>query len=407
MHLSRRALAIPSSMTLGLDAQVAALKAQGIDVISLAAGQPDFAGPPEATEAALRFLAECGGKVRYTPSSGIPELREAAAAQLRAVTGAPFEASQVVVTCGAKEAIHLAIAALCDVGDEVVVPTPAWLSYEPMVLLASARARFATTGASSGYKLTPDALAAALNERTRAVILNTPSNPTGAVYTRAELEALAEVLAPTEVAVISDEIYWPFTYGDEHAGAFVSPASLPGLAGRTAVISGVSKTYSMTGWRVGWVAAPTDLTRVIASIKSHTTSNASATAQHASLGALRAGDAHPRMMRDAFARRRALALQALGAMPGVSVEPPAGAFYIFPRVDAFYGAPDARIHDSVSFCRALLDDARVAAVPGAAFQEDRCVRLSYAMSDDQLTEALRRMADFLAALQPVARGASA
>lgn len=402
MKLSRRAQEIPASVTLGLDARCAELKAAGKDVISLGAGQPDFPGPPEAIEAARAFLDGCDGRVRYTPSSGIPELRAAAAAQVESVTGVHYEPSQVVVTCGAKEAIALSIFALTGAGDEILVPTPAWLSYEPMAMLADVKTRFLRTEAADGFKLRPEALRAAITPETRVLVLNTPGNPSGVVYSRDELTALAAVLDGTDVAVISDEIYWPFVY----EGEFCSPAGVPGMAERCAVVNGVSKTYSMTGWRVGYVAAPAALARCIASVKSHTTSNASATAQHAALGALRAGDACTRAMVAAFARRRTMALDLLGAMPDVEVAPPGGAFYLFPRVDAHYSAASG-ITDSVSFCEALLDETSVACVPGAAFQEDRCIRLSYAIEDDRLREALDRIAGFLQGLRSGAREATA
>ncbi len=397
MHLSRRAQQIPASVTLALDARVAELRAAGTDVLSMAAGQPDFPGPPEAAAAAQAFLAESGGRVGYTPTPGIPALREAAAEHVSQVTGVTYAPNQLVVTCGAKEAVSLAIAAVADAGEDVLVPTPSWLSYEPMALIANANAVKAVTDDTTGFKLTPEVLAAAITPKTRAIILNSPSNPTGAVYTRDELAALVPVLQDADRVVISDEIYWPFVYD----GEFVSPASLPGMAERTIVVNGVSKTFAMTGWRVGFLAAPPAFAKAMGNMKSHLTSNASAPAQHAALGALRSGDAHTLRMRDAFAGRRTLALDALAAIDGVSVVPPAGAFYVFPRVDAFYSNSGARpLSGSVEFCQALLEDAQVAAVPGAAFDEDRCIRLSIAASDEVLSEALRRLAGFVDRVRP-------
>jgi aspartate/methionine/tyrosine aminotransferase len=395
MRLSRRAQKIPASVTLDLDARVKAQVASGVDVISMAAGQPDFPGPPEAAAAAREWLVGCGGRVGYTPSSGIPELREAAARQLNEVSGTAFEAGQVVVTCGATEALILALLALVEAGDEVLMPSPYWLSYEPMTTITAATVVTVAADPNT-HKLKPEALAAAITDKTRVLLLNSPSNPTGAVYTRDELLALANVLADhQDITVISDEIYWPFVF----EGEFASPASIPGLEDRVVVVNGASKAYAMTGWRVGWVGGPAPVIKAIGNLKSHMTSNISAPAQYAALAALEHGAPHIAAMKEAFARRRNLALAGLADMKGVSCAPPAGAFYLFPRMDAFYEDGGA-ITGSVDFCGALLDDARVAAVPGAAFGEDRCIRLSIAASDEQITEALARLSGFLGTLNP-------
>lgn len=386
MKPSKRSLSIPASVTFTIDSRVKELKAQGVDVVGLGAGQPDFPCPPEAVAAATAFIA--GGQVGYTPTAGIPPLRAAAARHLGEITGVAYDSRQIVVTDGAKEALTLAMAALADPGDEILVPTPGWLSYQPMAQIACATPVDLPTDAEHHFKLTPEALDAAINPRTRAVVINSPSNPTGGVYTVDELSALCEVIVARDIALISDEIYWCFVYEGRH----VSPASLPGMAERTIVINGVSKSHAMTGWRIGFLAAPLALAQVCASMKSHMTSNAAAPSQHAALAALEAGSGHTEMMAEAFLRRRNMAVSALQALPGVELTPPDGAFYVFPRVDAHY---DKHIPGSVEFCAALLEEVRLAAVPGAAFGEDRCIRLSTAADDAVLSDGIARLGQFL------------
>ena len=397
MHLSTRARSIQGSAILEQAARVAELRRQGLDVISLGAGEPDFPTPPAAIAAAREFIEK--GRVTYTPAAGLPELREAAAAELSRVTGVPYTAAQTCITNGAKEGLVLALMALVqDPGDEVIVPAPSWASYESMVTIAGGRQVLVPTRESDGFKLTPEALARSLTPRTRALLLNSPNNPTGAVYSRAELSGLADVLRPTAVVVVSDEIYSPFVFEGQH----VSPASLPGMAERTVVVNGVSKSHSMTGWRIGFTAGPAPLAAAICNMKSQMTSNAAGPSQVAALAALRSGTAYTEMMKAAFRKRLDLACELLGLVPGVSLQQrPGGAFYVFPRVDALYG-PGAR--DSIEFCDGLLDQARLAAVPGAAFAEDRCIRFSIAASEEQIRAGLGRFAAFAATLRPAAAG---
>jgi aspartate aminotransferase len=392
MHLAARALSISGSATLELTGKVAELRRQGVDVISLGAGEPDFPTPPQAIEAAAAFIAK--GRVVYLPTTGLPELREAAAAELSRSAGARYEPRQVCITNGAKEGLALAIlACVQDPGDEVVLPTPAWVSYESMVAIAGGRLVKVPCGDETGFKLTPEALARALTPRTRVLLLNFPNNPTGAILTRAEMGALCQVLEGRDIVVVSDEIYSPFVFEGEH----VSPASLPGMAERTVVVNGVSKSYSMTGWRVGWTGAPPKLADAIANLKSHLSSNAAAPSQHAALGALRSGTAYTDGMKAAFRRRLALALEELARVPGLTLVRPGGAFYVFPRVDALYGAA---VRGSTDFCTGLLDRARVAAVPGAAFGDDRCLRFSIAAADEHVREGCVRFARYVESLAP-------
>jgi aspartate aminotransferase len=389
MHLAARAASVSGSATLELTARVAELRARGVDVISLGAGEPDFPSPPQAIAAAQAFIGQ--GRVLYTASSGLPELRAAAAAELSRTTGVSYDPGQVIVTNGAKEGIALAILALAQAGDEVLVPTPAWISYEPMAAIADARFRPLPCDDTSDYKLAPETLAAALTPKSRVLVLNSPNNPTGSVYSRAELAALCRVLAGREITIVSDEIYSPFVYEGEHA----SPASVPGFAERTVVVNGVSKSHSMTGWRIGFLGAPRVLADAIGNLKSHLTSNAAAPSQHAALAALRSGNAYALQMREAFARRRRLALDLLAQVPGLKLSPPAGAFYVFPRVDALYGGA---VQNSDDFCRGLLEQGRVAALPGSCFGDDRCIRFSIAVSDELLREGLSRFQSWVRTL---------
>jgi aspartate aminotransferase len=395
MHLASRTRSVSGSATLALAAMVAELKRAGADIVSLGAGEPDFPTPPEAIAAAQAFVAQ--GTVHYTASDGLPELRAAAAETLSAITGVAYAPGQVIVTCGAKEGLALALLALVEPGDEVIVPTPAWISYEPMVALCGGKVVRAPCAEADGYKLTAAGLSAALSPRTRVLMLNSPNNPTGAVYTAAELGALTTVLAGSHAAIVSDEIYSPFVFEGRH----VSPASMPGMAERTVVVNGVSKSFAMTGWRIGFLAGPRGLVEAVGNIKSHVTSNAAAPSQVAALAALRGGPAWPRRMAEAFRRRRDATVAALSAMPGVRLVAPAGAFYVFPRMDAFYGGA---IGGSADFCTALLTEARVAAVPGEAFGDDTCVRFSIAAADERLAEAMTRLAGFLDTLRARAGG---
>ncbi|MCB9899488.1 MAG: pyridoxal phosphate-dependent aminotransferase [Planctomycetes bacterium] len=392
MKPSCRAEAIPASLTFTIDARVNELRAAGVDVVGLGAGQPDFPCPPAALEGARRYLEESGGKVGYTASGGIAPLRKAAAEHVSRVAGVTYAPSQLVVTNGAKEALALAIAALCDDGDEIALPAPSWLSYEPMANAFGARAAVVQGDERRGFRITPEALEAAIGPKTRAVLLNSPCNPTGSVYPREELLALAEVIVARDLWIVSDEIYWPFVFEGSH----VSPASLPGMSERTIVVNGLSKSHSMTGWRIGLLAAPPAVADAVDNLKSHLSSNASTPAQYAALGALTHDDGQIGRMREAFRRRRELACTLLGEIEGVEFHRPEGAFYVFPRVDRFYGGA---ISGSLDFCTALLEEGRLAAVPGAVFGEDRCIRLSIATGDDAIAEGIRRLGAFCATLR--------
>ncbi|GJM22044.1 MAG: aminotransferase [Planctomycetota bacterium] len=392
MKASQRAASIAPSVTFAIEARVRELREQGLDVIGLGVGQPDFAGPPQAAEAVIAGLAESEGRVGYTAASGTLELREAAAAHVSRVSGCTYSAQDLIVTNGAKEALALALAAAGDPGDTLLLPSVNWLSYAAMAQAYDLKPHDVPVNAENHFKLRAAALdAAAAQTGARLLLLNSPNNPTGAVFSEAELLDIAAVCVARDITVISDEIYWPFVFD----GRFVSIASLPGMAERTFVVNGLSKSHAMTGWRVGFLAGHGPALKAAASLKSHLSSNASVAAQWAAQGALASGPEHTANIASAFARRRDLALELLAEIPGLQVDPPQGAFYVFPRVDALYGG---EIQGSVAFCQRLLEEQRLAAVPGAAFGENRCIRLSIAVDDATLEQGLARLAAFATAL---------
>lgn len=395
--LNPNVAAMQPSATLAMSARAKALKRAGRPVIELSAGEPDFATPAPIREAGIRAIEE--GFTRYTANPGMPELREAIAQKLKEDNGLDYAPSEILCSNGAKQSVAQAVLVLCRPGDEVVIPAPYWVSYPEMARLAGAEPVIVETGPASGYRMRPEDLEAALTERTRIVMMNSPSNPTGAVYSRAELEALAEVLRPREdVVVVSDEIYEHVLYDAEH----VSFAALPGMRERTVTVNGFSKAYAMTGWRLGYLAAPGWITEAAATVQGQLTSAPSSITQRAGIAAL-ALDAEPvRQMVRAFHERRDFVLAALAEIPDVVCPKPEGAFYVFPDVSEYFGttAPDGRaIRDSEALCFYLLEAHDVALVPGSGFGADYGLRISYAASMEDLQEAMRRIAGGLAALR--------
>jgi len=402
VRLSRAAQAAVPSGTLAIDEEYRARKARGEDVISLGAGQPDFPSP-EAALAGGREAIDTG-RTRYTDVAGTEELRATIARKLKEENGLAVTPQQVVVTAGAKQAIELALRALVDPGDGVLVPVPAWPSYGQMVRLLGGTVIPVPIHAADGWKLKVDALLKAIagaGRRADVLILNQPSNPTGATYTVDDLARIAEAVRGEELTVISDEIYERLVYD----APFTSFATLPGMRGRTITVNGFSKAFAMTGWRMGYAAGPAPVTAAIGTLLGHTSGNASSVAQHAALRALESvldggeGAATLESMRAAFKDRRDLVCRLLDAIPGVTYARPGGAFYVFVDVSAHYGRPLAggRVtHDSLSLAAYLLEDAGVAVVPGRAFGDDRCIRISFAASAEDLTVALKRIAKALA-----------
>ena len=391
MKISRRAALISPSPTLAIDAKAKALKAQGVEVINFSAGEPDFDTPQHIKAAAVQALEE--GFTRYTPVAGIPELRREVARYF-SLRGLSYSPEEIVVSCGAKQSLYNALQVLLEEGEEAVLLSPYWVSYHEQVKLAGGRPVVVHTDSAEGFKVTPEALEAALTPRTRAVILNSPCNPTGAVYTRQELEALAELARERDIWVISDEIYSALLYdGLEH----VSIASFPGMKERSIVVDGASKTYAMTGWRIGFAAAPLPIAQAMISIQSHSTSNPNSIAQKAVLAALRGSQEPVEKMRLEFDRRRLMMLEGLRAIPGIKCHRPGGAFYLFPDVGELLGKrfKGRVLSSSLEMAEVLLEEFRVAVVPGEAFGAPGYLRLSYATSRDQIEKGLKALSLFV------------
>ncbi|TVR48920.1 MAG: pyridoxal phosphate-dependent aminotransferase [Puniceicoccaceae bacterium] len=384
--LSVWARGVAPSPTLAVDARAKALKAAGEDVCGFGAGEPDFDTPDFIKEACIRALQE--GKTKYAPAAGLPELRQALADRYAERWGAAVSPGQVVVSPGGKFSCYLGILAVCSPGDEVIVPAPYWVSYPEMVKLAGATPRVVWCGEESDFKMSAQQLREAITPKTRLLILNSPSNPTGTVYTESELRALAEIAVERGIYLLSDEIYEYLLYG---AATHHSPACFgPEAAALTLTVSGFSKTFSMTGWRLGTLVANKAVSGAVADLQSQTSSNATTFAQYGALAAVREraqAEAAVRSMREVFDRRRLRMLEALRALPGVSCREPLGAFYLFPNiVDLCADADD--------FAARLLEEEKVAVVPGGGFGAPGFMRLSYATGDDVIEKGLSRLERF-------------
>ncbi len=396
MAISPRVKALAVSQTLAMSQKSAELKAQGIDIINLSVGEPAFNTPDHIKQAGIKAIEE--NYSFYSPVPGYMSLRKAIADKLSRENGLSFEPAQIVVGNGAKHSLCNVIMATVAPGDEVIIPTPAWVSYVEMVKLAEGKSVLVPTGLEQNFKITPAQLEAAITPRTTAIILCSPSNPTGSVYTREELQSLVDVLARhPQVLVIADEIYEHINYT---GGDFVSLASFPEIADRTVVINGVSKAYAMTGWRIGYCAAPLEIAKAVTKLQGQFTSGASSIAQKAAEAAYTGPQDCVEEMRRAFERRRDLVVRLAREIPGLGVNEPQGAFYLFPEVSAYIGRSfgDRVIKDSGDLAMYLLDEAHVATVDGAAFCAPGYIRLSYATSDENIVEAMRRIAAALAKL---------
>ena len=395
--ISSRIQALAASQTLAMSQKSAELKAQGVDVINLSVGEPDFNTPDHIKAAAIKAIED--NYSFYSPVPGYMSLRKAIAEKLSRENGLTFAPEQIVVGNGAKHAICNVILASVNPGDEVIIPTPAWVSYVEMVKLAEGKSVFIPTGVADDFKVTPEQLEAAITPKTKAIIICSPSNPTGSVYTREELAKLVEVLARyPQILVIADEIYEHIIYT---GGDFVSLASFPEIADRTAVINGVSKAYAMTGWRIGYCAAPADLAKAVTKLQGQFTSGASSIAQKAAEAAYTGSQECVEEMRKAFQRRRDLVVCLAREIPGLVINEPQGAFYLFPEVSSYFGksTDGYTITDAGSLAMYLLEVAHVATVDGAAFCAPGYIRLSYATSDENLVEAFSRIGKALAALK--------
>jgi aspartate aminotransferase len=385
--IARRAASLSPSLTLAIDSKAKAMKAAGEDVVGFGAGEPDFDTPDHIKMAAVKALAE--GFTKYTPSSGIPELREAIAAKFQRENGLTYKPSQIIVNCGGKHSCYNVILATCEEGDEVIIPAPYWLSYPEMAKLVGATAVILPTSDRTEFKVTPEQLRAAITPRTRLFILNSPSNPTGSVYTPDEVKALGDVCVEKGVLIMSDEIYEHLTYD----GAVVkSVASFsPAHQAHTIIVHGFAKAWSMTGWRLGFLAAPEPIAKAIDAIQSHSTSNPTSFAQRGAVAALTGPQDHLKNWLGEYARRRTYAWQKLNAIPGVTCVNSKGAFYLFPNISGT-GLKSA------DFCARLLEQEKVAAVPGVAFGADDYIRLSYATSMKNIEKGLERIDRFVRGL---------
>ncbi len=387
IQLADRTWTIEPSVTLALSARAKALRAAGVDVCDFTVGEPDFNTPAHIREAAKRALDE--GKTKYAPAGGVLKLQELIAAKLRTENALPYSANQIIVSTGGKQAILNVLLTILSRNDEALIPTPYWVSYPEIVKLARAKPVLLPTTEATGFKITPEQLEAAITPRTKVLILNSPSNPTGAIYSRAELAVLAEVLVRHQVAVLSDEIYEKLLYdGMEH----VSIGSLgEAIFDLTLVCNGFSKAYAATGWRLGYAAGPEHVIKAAIDIQSHTTSGATTFAQYGAIAALEGPQDEVEAMRSEFERRRDVLFAGMSALPGLACTKPGGAFYLFPNISATGLS-------SMDFSQRLLEEFHVAIVPGSAFGADGNVRFSYATSMATIEKGLERLRQFVGSL---------
>jgi aspartate aminotransferase len=396
VRLAARISKIKPSETLAITAKTNSLRAQGRDVIGFGAGEPDFDTPGNIKNAAIKAIE--AGFTKYTPVGGIDELKDAIVAKLRRDSSLEYKRSQIVVSCGAKHTLYNLAQALFDQGDEVIIPAPYWVSYPDIVVLAGGRPVFVGTQEKNGFKMKPEQLKAAITKRTRAVIINSPSNPTGAAYSPAELKAIAAVIINKDILVISDDIYEKIFYAKFPFADIASVESK--MKDKTIVVNGVSKTYAMTGWRIGYAAGPEEIVAAINKIQSQNTSNPTSISQKAALEAISGDQSVVEKMVREFQKRRNVIVDALNDIPGVRCFSPEGAFYAFPNVSNIYGRSykGNKITNSAKLIDYLLDEANVAAVPGAAFGSDNHIRLSYATSLANIEEGIKRIKKAVAKL---------
>ena len=385
--ISRRAAALSPSLTLAIDSKAKQMKAEGQDVVGFGAGEPDFDTPQHIKDAAIKALNE--GFTKYTPASGTPELRQAIADKFKRENGLAYKPSQIIVSCGGKHSCYNVIIATCEEGDEVLIPAPYWLSYPEMVKLASAKPVILETSDKTEFKITAEQLRATITPRTRLFILNSPSNPTGTVYTPEEIKALGDICVEKGVLIMSDEIYEHMLYDDaKHKSvASFSPAHYE----HTIVVHGFAKAWSMTGWRLGFLAAPEPIAKAIDAVQSHSTSNPTSFAQKGAVAALTGPQDHLKGWLTKFNRRRTYAWKKLNSIPGIACVNAKGAFYLFPNISRT-GL------NSTDFCARLLEAEKVAAVPGIAFGADDCFRLSYATSMANIQKGVERIERFCTSL---------
>ncbi len=393
IFISKKALSVSPSSTLAIDAKAKSMKAKGIDVIGFGAGEPDFDTPLHIKEAAIQAINN--GFTKYTPAAGMIELKEAVCRELKNDYGVDYSPSQIVISNGAKHSLINVFTAICQPGDEVIIPAPYWVSYPEMVKLADGIPVYVDTEESNGFKLSITNLKNAINSKTRAIIINSPSNPTGMIYSKQDLQEIARIAVENNIYIVSDEIYGKLIYDDN---THVSIASLgTRVKDLTIIVNGVSKTYAMTGWRIGYTASNEKIAKVMANIQSHATSNPNSIAQVASIAALDGPQDEVLKMKAAFEERRNYMYNTINNIDGLSCLKPQGAFYVFMNIKdilgkTFYGAT---INTSDEFADVLLEKVNVALVPGSGFGTEGFVRLSYAVSMENIKEGLNRIEKFL------------
>jgi aspartate aminotransferase len=389
-RISKRIASIAESATLKVDAKAKALQAEGKKVISYAAGEPDFPTPAHIVEAAV-LAAKDPKNHRYTPAVGLPELREAIAKKTLADSGTEITSSQVVVTNGGKQAVYQAFAVLLDPGDEVILPSPYWTTYPEAIALAGGKSVEVFAGSDQGYMVTVEQLEKARTDKTKAMLFCSPSNPTGAVYSKQQVKEIGEWALSHGIWIVSDEIYQNLIYEGEKAYSITEV--VPKMKDLTIMVNGVAKSFAMTGWRVGWMAGPVDAMKAAANLQSHLSSNVNNIAQRAALAALTGPQEEIKKMLEAFDRRRHLAVSELSQIKGWLAPMPAGAFYVYSDVTGLLGKEwgGKLINTSLELCDYILDAAEVALVPGEAFGPSGYVRMSYALSDEQIVEGIERL----------------
>ncbi len=395
MKFSGRIEKVKPSPTLAITALAKSMKAQGIDVVGFGSGEPDFDTPGSIKNAAIRAIET--GKTKYTPAGGIPELKDAIARKFERDNNLQYKPSEITVNCGGKHSFYNLMQVLLDKGDEVIIPAPYWVSYPAMVELADGKPDIVQTDESSGFKMTSHQLKKAVNRKTRAIVINSPSNPTGAMYSKKELQELAGLIQGKDIIVISDDIYESILYDGNTFDNIVT--AVPEMKKQTMVLNGVSKTYSMTGWRIGYMAGDENIIKKVEVLQSQSTSNPTSISQWASVEALTGNQGVITEMIKAFDRRRTLIVNGLNEIPGFSCLNPDGAFYAFPNIEGIASMPGWKEtekkfdNDDMSgrFCAYLLEDAKVAAVPGVAFGTSKNLRMSFATSDENISEGLKRI----------------
>jgi aspartate aminotransferase len=395
-QVSDRLAKLSASQTIAMNQKSKDLQAEGIDIINLSVGEPDFNTPDHIKAAAKKAIDD--NYSFYPPVAGYPELRKAIVGKLKKQNGLDYTADQISVSNGAKHSIVNVLLCIINAGDEVIVPAPYWVSYAEQVKISEGTNVILDTGIETDFKVTPEQVKNAITPKTRAILLCSPSNPTGSVYSKEELEAIAEVLAPHErIIIISDEIYEHINFVGKHE----SIAQFPNVKDRVVLVNGVSKGYAMTGWRLGYIAAPAWIAKAVTKLQGQFTSGATAVAQIASITALTGDHGPTEEMNKAFKRRRDLVLEHLSSMEGVKCSIPGGAFYVFPDMSEHYGKSfgDSVIKDSVDLCMYLLETGHIATVPGSAFGAPDCIRISFANSDENLVEAMKRLKNALADLK--------